>query len=152
LRTEPVALAALAAGVWAPLADRVRERQLTVRTEVATDLTVHADRALLRLVVANLLTNAAEYTPAAGVVQVTGRLADGGFEFCVANPAGDLRAEDLPRLFERFWRKDPARSGAEHHGLGLPLAQAAAKALGLSLTAGLSDGILCVKLYGKLAQ
>ena len=50
-----------------------------------------------------------------------------------------LPANDLPHLFERIWRKDPARSAAQHSGLGLALAKSCADALGMSLTAAMLD-------------
>ncbi len=64
----------------------------------------------------------------------------GTLEVAVANPAPLLDPGDLPFLFERFWRKDPARTGSLHAGLGLSLAKAFAELLGLSLTAELDSG------------
>jgi len=55
----------------------------------------------------------------------------------VANPVDRLAAEDLPCLFDRFWRKDAARSGTTHAGLGLSLSRAFAIRLGYALAASL---------------
>jgi two-component system sensor histidine kinase QseC len=60
-------------------------------------------------------------------------------QLSISNTTDDLNPDDLPHLFERFWRKDPARSSSVHSGLGLALAKAYAAALGLELRAELSD-------------
>ena len=54
------------------------------------------------------------------------------------NPTEDLDPEDMPHLFERFWRKDAARADRDHVGVGLPVAKALADALGIQLVAELS--------------
>lgn len=48
--------------------------------------------------------------------------------------------DDVPKLFDRFWRRDRARSGSDHSGLGLSLARAFALALGYRLSATLDRG------------
>lgn len=122
---EPVALQPLVEEIWRPLAR-------PVDVQFAVTGTWRTDPTLLRLIVANLLTNAAEYTT--GTIRVTGT--DRQLE--VTNSVTGLTPEDLPRLFERFWRKDAARTNG-HSGLGLVLAQSAATALGLQLTADMPD-------------
>ena len=56
------------------------------------------------------------------------------------NPAPGLAPADLPRIFDRFWRADPARSDKRHSGLGLSLARALAKAMELDLSPALGPG------------
>ncbi len=63
----------------------------------------------------------------------------GALDLTVANSTENLAPGDLPHLFERFWRKDSARSSSEHSGIGLSVAQAFANALGLRLEASLPD-------------
>ena len=92
---------------------------------------------------ANLFDNAVDYTPGGGEIRVA-RSAAGGLH--IANEAGSLRAEDVPRLFDRFWRKEAARTGGEHTGLGLNLARAFATAMGWRLTAALDSGRLVFTL------
>ena len=61
---------------------------------------------------------------------------EGGFAvFRISNTTTELQASDVPRLFERFWRKEASRSGGEHLGLGLCLAQTFARAMGWTLEA-----------------
>jgi signal transduction histidine kinase len=96
-----------------------------------------ADRALFRSVIANLLRNAAEYTPAGGRVEVGWQ--NDARELTVRNSTQDFSAEDVPHLFERLWRKDKSRTGNEHCGLGLALSREFARLMDLNLTAQL-DG------------
>jgi signal transduction histidine kinase len=142
VRREPVALHALVAERWERLtaraenADRTEPRLPSPTVELELQpATVHADPALLRSIIDNLLENAVEYASpprririatAAGVLRIT-------------NSAADLAADDLPLLFERFWRKEAARSGGLHVGLGLPLSRAFAEAIGWRLEARLAQ-------------
>ncbi len=130
---ETVALRQLVDEVWQPLTERARSRQLYVAIEVTGNW--QTDSTLLRLIVGNLLANAVEYTPERGQIRVTG----GDSRLEITNTTDGLTREDLPHLFERFWRKDAARTEAGHSGLGLALARAATAALGLELTADMPD-------------
>jgi two-component system sensor histidine kinase QseC len=98
---------------------------------------------LLRSILANLFDNAVDYAPAGGEITVASDAAGG---LRVANPAGNLSAADEARLFERFWRKEAARSGGEHAGLGLSLARTFAAAMGWRLSATLEAGQLVFHL------
>ena len=63
----------------------------------------------------------------------------------------DITAEDLPHLFQRFWRKDAARTGARS-GLGLALASAFADAMGLEIKAELpAPALLALTVTGPAA-
>ncbi len=111
--------------------------EIPLSREVSLDVNGawRTDPVLLRLIIGNLLANAVEYTPEHGQIRVTAN--DSQLE--ITNTTDKLTREDLPHLFERFWRKDAARTGAGHSGLGLSLAQAAANALGLKLVAEMPD-------------
>ncbi len=76
------------------------------------------------------------------------------FRFSIANTVDALTDDDVSKLFERFWRRDAARSSSEHSGLGLSLARAFAAALELDLTASLqSDGrLLVMTLSGRASR
>ena len=103
--------------------------------------------------VASLLENALTYTPAGGEIAVTAN-ADGRFaRLTVTNDDATLTDDDLPRLFERFWRKDQARGDGQHSGLGLAIALAMARAMGGSLAADRpARGRLRLTLALPLAQ
>ena len=80
--------------------------------------------------VANLLDNAIKYTPLGGTVGVSVSGKDGETVVISVKDTGiGISSEDLPRIFERFYRCDQSRSEAGT-GLGLSLARAIAKAHG----------------------
>jgi two-component system sensor histidine kinase BaeS len=88
-----------------------------------------ADPQRLGQVLGNLVTNALRYTPAGGEITLGAGLAaeDGWIRLWVADTGEGIPAEDLPRIFDRFWRGDPARS--HHAGAGTGLGLAIAKGL-----------------------
>ncbi|MCB1055202.1 MAG: two-component sensor histidine kinase, partial [Acidobacteria bacterium] len=94
---------------------------------------VESDRGKLELILTNLVSNAVAYSPPGAVVETRIGRSDGEVVVAIANPAPDLEDADLPHLFERFWRKDQARTGGQHVGLGLTLVKSSADLLGLEL-------------------
>lgn len=127
----PVDVAAVVTATWRSFAARAAEHGLHVEISLAP-ASVLADPVLLRGILGNLFDNAVAYAPRDATLRITGAcVGEGrGYRLRIANPAGDLKAEDVARLFERFWRKEAARSGGgEHVGLGLSLAQMFAAAM-----------------------
>lgn len=151
IRSEPLMLADLVDEIWAPLGAPAQRKQIKFAMEIPRELRLQSDPALLRHILNNVLHNAVEYSPAGTAVRVQASLRQGHFDVTVENRTDNLNSEDLPRLFERFWRKDPARSNAGHGGLGLTLAHTVAAALGFSLTAEMpTPGILRLALRGPV--
>ena len=133
---EPVDIATLLDGIWRPLADRARPKRLAASWDVPEGTVCIADPALLRLLLTNLLGNAVEYSPPGTTLHCRATIAGDRCRITVSNQTHDVTAEDLPHLFERFWRKDAARTG-ERSGLGLALARAFADAMGMEIKAEL---------------
>jgi two-component system sensor histidine kinase QseC len=125
---EPVALASFVENAWQPFAARAEARGLKVERDLS-DATAPADPALLRTVLGNLFDNAVEHSPAGGEVSITLRTEKGRARLVIANTTENLTPADTGRLFERFWRKEEARSGGKHFGLGLSLANTCARAM-----------------------
>jgi signal transduction histidine kinase len=94
---------------------------LTVTTDIAGGLTVVGDMDRLQQAVGNLLSNAARYTPADGLVHVRVRAEADRAMIEVEDSGVGICAEDLPHVFSRFWRADSARA-AMTGGLGIGLA------------------------------
>jgi signal transduction histidine kinase len=135
IHSQPVSLAPLLREIWQPLSDKADARQVVFSAGVPEDACWLTDAVLLRAILANLLSNAVQYCPNSGSIHVSveqGRLS-------ISNTTDDLKLDDLPHLFERFWRKDPARSSNLHSGLGLPLARVYTAALGMELGAELTE-------------
>jgi len=85
-------------------------------------LTAHADHDRLAQILINLVDNGVKYTPAGGTVSVRARAADGGRVTITVSDSGvGIPPADLPRITERFYRVDKARS-RELGGTGLGLA------------------------------
>lgn len=123
-RPEPaeVALEPLVTEVWAALRERAEAAGLTFRTTVAPEAaTVRADPEALRQVLSNLLDNAVHYTGAGGSIEVRTARDAAAVRIEVADTGVGIPGEHLPRIFERFYRVDPARS-RELGGTGLGLA------------------------------
>jgi two-component system sensor histidine kinase QseC len=134
-KRERVELAPLVQGVCEHFQADAAARQLVLNWRVPPAAAADTDPALLRSILSNLVNNAVEYAPCGGTVDVEAGVDDGNFTLCVINTAENLNEHDLPHLFDRFWRKDAARSPNGHTGLGLSLARVFAQALGCELTA-----------------
>ncbi len=102
-----------------------REKAATARVKLAADIrddgaAPYADQTALRQIVGNLVDNAVRHTTD-GEVAVTARRDNGGVIVRVRDTGDGIAPEHLPRIFERFYRVDAARSRAEG-GTGLGLA------------------------------
>lgn len=87
-------------------------------------LLVQADIALLKQSLRTMLDNAKKFTPQNGVITLTARgLATEEVSLEIADSGVGIPAEDLPRIFDRFWRGSSARSGVAGSGLGLSIAR-----------------------------
>jgi two-component system, OmpR family, heavy metal sensor histidine kinase CusS len=147
--TQPqvVFLAELADSLWRPFAKQAQARGIAWKNHLEPSLECRADVALLKTTLSNLLANAAEYTNGGGMVEATGEVRDGKVEVTLTNTGCTLSAEDVPHVFERFWRGDAARGGTGVHcGLGLSLAERAVAALGGTLAAEVTEGLFKIRL------
>jgi signal transduction histidine kinase len=96
-------------------------RQLRVHSAIAPGVHVHARADELRQVVSNLLQNAVRYTPSGGDVRVQVARDGGDAVVRVTNSGAPIPAEDLPRVWERFFRVERSRDRASG-GAGIGLA------------------------------
>ncbi|MFI7545398.1 sensor histidine kinase [Actinoplanes sp. NPDC049599] len=100
------------------------EAGIALTVDVPAPVWVEADPDRLRQVLGNLLTNALRYTDAGGHVLVRVREVDGAAVLTVRDTGVGMSPADLARVFDRFWRADPARQRATGGtGLGLTIAQ-----------------------------
>ena len=122
----------LVAQCWAPQVTVAAKRGVEFRNHVDPATSVRTDPDKLRIVVTNLLANAAEYTEPGGWIEVT----HGEHVLAVTDSGPALSVEELERVFDRMWRGDRARSGnGAHCGIGLALSRSVCTRLSLTLTA-----------------
>jgi two-component system sensor histidine kinase QseC len=122
-----------------------KTRKLRWNLQVDHAPATQTDPRLLRIIISNLISNAVQYAPENSEVLLTAGPDDLIFQCC--NPAPTLTIEDLPHLAERLWRKDRVRTESGHSGLGLSIADACAKSLGMRLSTALdSQNRLCISI------
>jgi signal transduction histidine kinase len=108
---------------------RARSSGVILAAEIAPELPLlWAEPDGLRTILVNLLDNAFQFTPAGGRVVVRGRQEEGKLLIQVSDTGAGIPAEDLPHVFERFYRADKARSrrtagAGSGAGLGLAIVQ-----------------------------
>lgn len=98
---------------------------------------LEVDQQRMGQVLGNLLTNALRHTPAGGTVTVSAtHQMPGQVVLCISDTGEGISAEQLPQMFERFWRGDTARD-RDHggSGIGLAISKALVEAHGGTLTA-----------------
>ena len=144
LRPCRVADLVWAAADAARAAYQLKGVNLVVDPEPAAGTTVSVDPQRFGQIGANLLGNALRHTPAGGTVTVAAVPVDAEVAIDVRDNGDGIAAEQLPHVFERFYRGDTARDRAHGgSGIGLTISKAVADALGGSLTAssrGLGHG------------
>ncbi|HEX3428571.1 MAG TPA: ATP-binding protein [Candidatus Limnocylindrales bacterium] len=114
---------------------------LTVSVDVPATLPARANPDHLAQVLGNLLSNAVRYTPAGGIVTVRAQRRPGDLLISVANSGEPIPADELDRVFERFYRveksRDRARGGA---GIGLAIVKQLVEAGGGRVGAESAEG------------
>ena len=110
-----------------PGAERLRPQaeraELTLAIDIPPNLpNVHADAMRIQQVVTNLVHNAIKFTPQGGFITVTARHTGPLVTVEIKDTGVGIPAEDLPRIFERFYKADRARAGGGT-GLGLAIAK-----------------------------
>lgn len=103
-----------------------REKNIELQVDAAAECPVQGDEPLLRRMILNLLDNAIKYTAAGGRVTIACQAGAADCEVHVTDTGGGIPKDLQSRVFERFFRADPARSRTAREGgagLGLSIAQ-----------------------------
>jgi len=106
-----------------------QQKHLTVEDKVPIDLIAEIDQKMIGRVLGNLIHNAIKFTPDRGRIAIQAMPADDKIKVSVADTGVGIPAEDLPRIFERFYKVDRAR-GKSGTGLGLAIARHVVEAHG----------------------
>jgi signal transduction histidine kinase len=135
VQREPASLADLAEATVRAMTPRAAQHQITLRHEIAPGLPailLAPDK--IQRVLHNLLDNALRYTPAGGTITLRVRQAGDGLQVDVHNTGPAIPADDLPHLFNSFYRGEESRTqavdGYRGTGLGLAIAHGFVEAHG----------------------
>ncbi len=121
LNLQPVALTEIVNRVFEDLRAKGEVKQTALLNQISPSLSARADRDRLEQVLFNLVENAIKYGRPQGTVTISAQAGDGFVELRVTDDGPGIPPESQPRIFERFYRVDRARS-RETGGTGLGLA------------------------------
>jgi two-component system sensor histidine kinase KdpD len=124
-RLAPVLLAHVAEAAITRMAE-----PLHVATDIPADLVVQADAALLEQSLFNVLDNAAKYAPAGSIIRVHASARHGEVAVSVADEGVGIPAQDLPHVFDSFFRVSRGDRTIAGTGLGLAIARGLVDAMG----------------------
>ncbi len=135
LNRQPIALEDVAAEVVDAMQAQASARGVSLSLQAAEDVpVVPLDGALLERAIRNLVSNALEYTPAGGAVTVSVERDGGWLALHVRDTGQGIRPDDLPRVWDRFFRAERSRSrsseSSDGAGLGLAIVRGIAEAHG----------------------
>ncbi|MCA7988867.1 Cu(+)/Ag(+) sensor histidine kinase [Burkholderia vietnamiensis] len=117
------------------------DRNVTLRLQGRIE-PINVDREMLRRALSNLLSNAIRHTPHGAAVTVQLGQEQGRTTVSVENPGSRIADEDLPRLFDRFYRVDPSRQRkSEGAGLGLAIVKSIVEAHGGEVRVASDDAV-----------
>jgi signal transduction histidine kinase len=148
LSPQAVDIRALVERALAPLAERLRARELTANNRIAERFMAFADEEHLLIVVANILDNAVSYAISGQAIEITGSDRNGWMDIEVSN-ATDGTLQDVSEIFTPFWRGQAARTSGTHCGLGLTLVQRLVHLAGGSVAAKV-EGLNLFRLTVRL--
>lgn len=147
---EPVEAEQLVREVMARMLPQAQRHRVALRTDISDSHTlVAADSKQIARVIVNLVHNAIKFTPSGGTITIgTSLQADKAMQrFFVQDTGVGIRPEELPRIFERFYKADRARvktdfigPGGGGSGLGLAIARHVVEAHGGRITAESTPG------------
>lgn len=104
---------------------QAQAKQRGLSLDLSGQASAEVDRGLLQMTLSNLLANAFAHTPKGGKVKLqAAKFADKGTRITVTDSGEGMDPAEIPWVFDRFYRGDPARARAEGSGLGLSIVKA----------------------------
>jgi heavy metal sensor kinase len=132
LQRQKIDLAALACGVLEDMHVLADQKEIRLACKATGGMTVVADEQFMRQVLINIISNAVKYTPERGSVSVDVQPGKKSISVIVSDTGIGIKAEDIPFIFDRFYRVEASRSSAGF-GLGLSIAKSIVEAHGGSI-------------------
>ena len=156
MHPEPVPVGDLLDQVVAAHRGRAQAAGVSLSALTEGEPELCADPVRMRQAVGNLVSNAVRHTPPGGSVTVTCRGTEHGIRIDVADTGVGIAAEQLSKVFERFWRAEKSRNRRTGgSGLGLPIARRMVEAHGGTITATSVPGectVFTIRLPGDVPQ
>jgi two-component system phosphate regulon sensor histidine kinase PhoR len=122
LRLAPIELGSLSDRLREEFSDRLSQKEMRLETDFSRPFTFVSDESLLHLVLVNLLDNAIKYSSPGSSLRLGATMGESGVQIEVEDRGMGIPEEELPRIFERFYRVDRSRSPAvPGTGLGLSI-------------------------------
>lgn len=110
---------------------RINAEKIRFQVTPAEESTVlFVDREKIRQVLENLLTNAVKYSPGGGTIRLGGKPVDGNYLFSVADQGIGMTAEQVERVFDKFYRADTSDTAVGGIGLGMNIVRSIIEAHG----------------------
>lgn len=119
--TTPVNLTSAAERCLLQLESVAYEKEVTLEESIEEGLTVAATEEYVKRICSCLLENAVKYEPSGGKVMTKAYRHKRHVYFVVQNQNSRIADQDLPHIFDRFYRGDQTRNQTKGHGLGLPI-------------------------------
>ncbi len=138
--TAPLDLSSAAEKAVLQLESLAYERGVEIETDLVEGVTVRGNSEYCARICSGLVENALKYEPVGGRVTVTLRTDRKKAVYTVRNQGSFIAPEDLPHIFERFYRSDKARGSRGGHGLGLPIIRQMVEILNGEITAESGEG------------
>jgi len=104
------------------------EKNIEITSQIPSDLMVNADAKKLEQILYNLINNAVKYQGPGGSIQISAQNVDNAVEITVLDHGIGIQEEDLPHVFDRYYRAKTAKTGG--YGLGLSIVKTYVEAHG----------------------
>jgi signal transduction histidine kinase len=146
LKVESVDIVELLADVRTSFSGQMDAAGVDLRVDVPGDaggLTIQADPERLDQIISNLVANALRHTPGGGVITLAAKPEQDGIQILVEDSGEGIPDEDLPYIFDRFWKGDRSRSriGGVGSGLGLTISRNLVRAHGGTIAVDSKIGV-----------